>query len=370
MSLAHSVQPRLPMGAIRTVPLEGETTASWIARCAARYHLPPSTYLGAVLQQEGRAAVSGRSGKGTELYLNTPSRERLAAYSRIDEQVLARLLPAWTIDLDALRHHSCPASHWQSPTAHDAAPVMAGCLKCTAPRSVGRQVWQYRAWHQRVCRLHRVWLVGGEPGYTGPSQIPLDHLGETGAAQVLAAHRHHQALATHHDNTEVAYAWARGIIQHLYTDQELSSQAGPMLWKTRLRALGRQKGKDSTTWPWDIIARDLVTYPETLALASALTTVAGRQHAAAEQHFTAALTDTLRTSSGPGPAGEVEPLARWLSLNCREELQRWLNSSAGDEKAVPLHVPALTWIFARMEANHSSPRTVHGSESPRPHPVG
>ncbi|MGW3461361.1 TniQ family protein [Streptomyces olivaceoviridis] len=351
MPLSPSAQDRLASGAIRTTPVEGETTASWITRCAARYHLPPAPYLRAVLQQEGRATVSGRGGPGAELYLNAAGRERLAAYSRIEEQVLARVLPAWPLDLDALRHHTGPAAHWQSPTTtHAAASVMAGCLRCTAPRSHGQEVWQYRGWHQRVCRTHRIWLVGGEVGYAGPSQIPLDHLGVPEAARVLAAHRRHHNLTDEGGIAVAAWEWARGIIQHLYTEPELMAGAVAVPWDRRLAALAEQAGHTGRVRPWRIIARDLVTYPETLALTETLTAAAGRQHAVSEQHLAGLLADALRTRTGAGPVDEVEPLARWLARHTRGELQRWLGSRKGDASAVPLHVPALTWALKRHRA--------------------
>ncbi|MDK0517522.1 TniQ family protein [Streptomyces sp. ML-6] len=351
MPLSPPVQSRLAAGAIRTAPLEGETTASWITRCAARYHLPASPYLRAVLQQEGRATVSGRSALGAELYLNAAARERVAAYSRIEEQVLARVLPAWPLDLDVLRHHTGPAAHWQSPTTHTAASVMAGCLKCTAPRSRGQQVWQYRGRHQRVCHTHRIWLVGGEAGYTGPTQIPLDHLGQHEAARILAAHRRHQDLTDPGGIAAEAWLWARGTIQHLYTDQKLMSGTVPVSWNKRLDALAAQAGRMGKVWPWWIIARDLVTYPETFALAEALTAMTADadayQHAAAEEHLAGLLSDALRTNTGPDPADEAGTLARWLARHARSELQRWLNSRHGDASAAPLHVAPLTWALKR-----------------------
>ncbi|MFI1106265.1 TniQ family protein [Streptomyces melanogenes] len=348
MSPPQPVQGCLPVGAIRTAPLDGETTASWISRSAARYHLPQGAYLRAVLQQEGRALVSGRGGLGTELYLNAAARERLAAYSRIEDQVLARVLPAWPLELDVLRHHSGPAAHWQSPTTtYPAASVMAGCLQCTAPRSRGQEVWQYRGWHQRVCRTHRIWLVGGEPGYTGSSQIPLDHLGRREAARVLATHRRHQDL-TAHGTAAAAWEWARAIIHSLYTDRELTAGTVAVPWGKRLDALAAQAGRTAQGWPWQIIARDLVTYPETLALTEALAITTGdHQHAATEQNFTDILAKAVRTHTGPHVADDVEPLARWLTRHCREELGRWLSNRAGDASVVPLHVPTLTWALKR-----------------------
>ncbi|MEU0602229.1 TniQ family protein [Streptomyces sp. NPDC006393] len=348
MSLSPLAQSRLAAGAIRTTPFEGETTASWITRCAARYHLPPGPYFRAVLRQEGRTFVSGRSGLGTELYLNTAARERLAAYSRIEEQVLARVLPAWPLDLDVLRHHTGPAAHWQFPTTHTAAPVMAGCLKCIASRSRGVEVWQYRGWHQRVCRTHRIWLVGGERVDTGPAQIPL---GEREAAGVLAAHRHHQALAARGEQVQAAWEWARGIIQRLYGDEELRPLPAAVAWDGRLDTLTGQAGRPGREWLWRIIARDLVTYPETLALTETLiaagTGASEHQRATVEVQLTGTLAEVLRTHTGPGLTGEVEPLARWLARHARSELQRWLGSCGGDENAVPLHVPTLTWTLKR-----------------------
>ncbi|MDI3424327.1 TniQ family protein [Streptomyces luteolus] len=357
MHLSPSVHSRLATGVIRTTPLEGETTVSWITRWAARYHLPPGPYLRAVLQQEGRATVSGRSGLGTELYLNTAARERVAAYSRIEEQVLACVLPAWPLDLDVLRHHTGPAAHWQSPiTTYTVASVMAGCLKCTAPRSGGRQVWQYRGWHQRVCRMHRIWLVGGEPGYTGLAQIPLDHLGQGEAARVLAAHRRHQDLIDQGEMAAAAWQWARGAIQHLYTDQDSRPLPVSVPWNRRLKALAERAGC-GVYRPWDIIARDLVTYPETLALASALATAADQQRAAAPQHFEASLTEALRRLTSLNTTHGVEHLARWLAQHTREELQRWLSSISGDRTAVPLNVPALTWALKRRLSTAGLSRT-------------
>jgi len=339
---------------IRTAPVAGETTASWITRCAAAYHLPPSPYLRAVLQQEGRAPVNSRHRLHAELYLNAAARERVAAYSRIEEQVLARVLPAWPLDLDVLRHHNRPAAHWQSPIPHTAVSVMAGCLTCTASRSRGQQVWQYREWNQRICRTHRIWLVGGKPGYTGPTQIPLDHLGLGEAARILAAHRRHQNL-THPDGTATAaWQWARGIIQHLYTGGELTPPGVAVGWNERLDALTRQAGRTGRAWPWRIIARDLVTYPETLALTEALTTMAAdadaSPHTATEEHMTGLLTRALGLHTAPAPTPEAHPLARWLARHCREDTERWLNSRQGDTSAVPLHVKGLTWALKRHSA--------------------
>ncbi|MGX1364707.1 hypothetical protein RKD19_000066 [Streptomyces canus] len=86
-------------GALRTVPLAGELTSSLISRAADRYGLPAAGVLRLWTCRNSPARhVGGGVRADSEVVLNAAGRAVLAELCGIQPAVLARALPAFTVD--------------------------------------------------------------------------------------------------------------------------------------------------------------------------------------------------------------------------------------------------------------------------------
>ncbi|MFF4732923.1 Helicase associated domain protein [Streptomyces mirabilis] len=333
-----------PGAAGRVAPLHGELTLSFLSRIAARYHLGIRELLSAVTEADGRQNISGMLYPDSEIHLNTPARARVCGLSRVDEETLTRALPAWT------REEPCGRGRGRTgPTGRLTRGEVAvgswgpACPGCTAART-GRHApaRRYLAPEQRVCARHRYWLLYA-PGTSG-LPVPL-----AGCPEVIAAHRRHVRLLEHSPTAAQAFEVARAVTGSWWEQPWPGSER---LWPARLAATcptGADPG-----W-WRVVARDLASYPETIAVAAVL----------ASRHWQQ---QTLAHTRGhlPHRLGEVPALLAELA----GRLQRpWIASHL----AATGHGPLFTWVHScvhtRAADNPAAQQQlwqVHSTHRPRP----
>jgi uncharacterized protein YjiS (DUF1127 family) len=326
---------------VRLAPLQGETNLSYLDRLADRYRLGVRDLIPALLQVGGGLFKGYRT--DGEVYLNAEARARISAFCRVPEEILQRALPAWTA---------------QEPVSPDGAGVAGrfrfgavvpsageGCRPCTAART-GRTkpARLYLQPHTRICPRHQRWMLGthwidGAPADT--EQVDL-----AGLAEMVTAHRRHLDLLRHRPDTARAFEVAHAVIVSWWAQQWLEEEQ----WPHRVRQLTPQ-GADPG-W-WRLLARDAVTYPETVALTSVLTDERTRQRL---------LTDTAghlphTLAHVPGLVGKLARVTGrpWL-------VERIASTSAG---------PLLLWAqhCARADADPAVTDrlwTLHMAHRPRP----
>jgi hypothetical protein len=256
-------------GVFRIRPLPGEATASYTARHAAAHHLTVSQLLdGLGIHLDPAGAVgAGGAAPFAELHLNSAAQHRLAAHARIPHPHLLRALPRL-----APPGHPGPAGPYgphdtsvQPPAAYlrpveSALRALPACTSCVLHRSQGatRTAWVHPRDHPPVlCTRHQ--QAAADPRHTTPLDI-------TALPELTHAH-HRLARPT---TTTTALTWASTITTRWYDHhQHLSPR-----WQTRLARLTAANphlhhGPASPT----LTCRTLITYPETLTLAAALTRI-------------------------------------------------------------------------------------------------
>ncbi|MGW2768758.1 helicase associated domain-containing protein [Streptomyces sp. NPDC001275] len=264
-------QPQLPRtaaarpGPVRVAPLQGETNLSYLDRLADRYQLGIRDLIPALLQV-GRGLFKGYRTDG-EVYLNAEARTRVSAFSRVSEDVLGRALPAWTAQEPLSPEGVGTAGRFRFGAVVPAAGE--GCRPCTAARTGrAKPARLYLKPHTRICPRHRRWMLGthwidGAPADT--EQIDL-----AGLAEFLAAHRQHQDLLRHQPDAAKAFEVAHAVVVSWWAQQWPEEEQ----WPHRERQMA-PPGADPD-W-WRLLVRDAVTYPETVALTSVLTSERTRQ---------------------------------------------------------------------------------------------
>ncbi|MEU2556826.1 hypothetical protein ABZ589_35035 [Streptomyces sp. NPDC013313] len=204
------------------------------------------------------------TGQGTlptaELHLSPAACHHLAALARIPlphlTHALVRLAPN-----DA--RHTAAAAHWKRLEAAQ-QPVRA-CTLCTRHRSHGTtdSAWVHRPPHRLVCPWH----------HQAAPDPRLTTIHTQGVPELATAHHAHQHLLRH---SRAATAWttARAITTRWYDHQQHLTHR----WHTRLGRLCATNPHLTTTGSATaaLLARDLVTYPETVALARTLATLPNR----------------------------------------------------------------------------------------------
>ena len=253
------------MGALLVSPATGETTASYLSRIAGRYGMDPSALL-AWWQWTGSRPrdASGGFRDDAEVLLNISGQQLLAQLTGIEPQDLVRALPAFVDGPQAMDGPTEGAARgrWQVASSGAHGPVAYGCRLCTAART-GHDtvVVRYAAPWQRVCARHHRWMLTAGDGHRHRN------LDLRAAPEIAASHRAwpevvRQAADGGADPGRV-FALARAVVcawweQALEWEQE-------RIWPARLHALA---GGDAGPrfWWWWVIARDAVTFPETVAL--------------------------------------------------------------------------------------------------------
>jgi hypothetical protein len=255
--LAAVVAGSRPLGGVwRVAPLQGEMTQSFLARLAARYGLELRYLVAAIADVGGSPNVMGRARPDSEVFLSEEARQRVASLCRVPEQHLRLALPAWTQEEPRKRLAAGPAAQFH----HGPEKVLRwgpACPECTMRRAGRAEAARlYLGPQERVCRLHRRWLMH-VPGLAG-RVVDL-----AGGGQWWEAQRRHVGLlrrsALAADAFEVAEAVTASWWWQVWPQEHV--------WPSRLRSFGA-KGLERAAWR--VVARELVTYPETVALAGLL----------------------------------------------------------------------------------------------------
>jgi TniQ len=261
------VRPATPgPGVFRVRPLPGEATASYTARLATAYQLTlPHLLDGLGIHLDPGSA--NRAAPAAELHFSPTAAARLATHARIPHPHLLQALPRLAPDpheRSAPTGHAPagpPAAHWQ-PLEPVHRPVRA-CTACVLHRSRATTItaWAYPPDHSpALCARHQQAAV--DPRHTAPLDIAA-------LPELTRAHQCHLRLARD-PAFATALTWAATITTRWYDHhQHLTDR-----WHTRLNRL-------TTTNPHTrngpaspaLTCRTLITYPETLTLAAALTRI-------------------------------------------------------------------------------------------------
>ncbi|MFB7112780.1 Helicase associated domain protein [Streptomyces sp. NPDC056291] len=338
-----AVVPAMVGGAAgRVAPLQGELTLSFLTRLAARYHLTIRDLLAAVTDVGGLHNLTGMLYPDSEIHLNTQARTRVSVLCRVPPQVLERALPAWTREEPCGKYEAGPVGRLMRGEEAVAAWGPA-CPACTATRT-GRRVpaRRYLAPEERACARHRHWLLY-LPGTSG-LPVPLGRCPE-----MIEAQRRHIRLLHRSPIGARAFEVARAVTNSWW-DQPWPVEE--RAWPARLKAT---RPDDADPDWWKVAARDLVTYPETVALARLL----------AGHHLQQR---TVAASGGhlPYRLGELPALLAELA----HELQRpWL----AHHLAADTHGPLFTWAHSCVRTQTASAPAaqkalwaVHSAHRPRP----
>ncbi|MEU5019247.1 TniQ family protein [Streptomyces angustmyceticus] len=256
-------------GVLRTVPLAGELTASLIDRVADRYGLPAAGVLRLWTCRNSPARHDGGGVRAdAEVVLNEAGRAVLAELCGVEPTVLARALPAFTVDdpkIGTGREAAVAQARWRAAGAV-AGPAAFGCRLCTARRTGAavRAVRYVPRW-QRVCVRHGRWLLSAD------ADQPLEHLDLGSVPEVVAAQRRWPGVARRAGRAgvepEQAFQLAHAVVarwweQALYWEQE-------EVWPYRLHQLAGGSVGDELA-KWRIVGRDAAIFPEVVAVAGAL----------------------------------------------------------------------------------------------------
>ncbi len=252
--------PSAAPGVLRVRPLTGEATASYVQQLAASYQLTlPQLLHGVGIALHGHGTLPA-----AELHLNHNAARHLAVLARTPLPHLTRALPRLAPHDEA--HHIAATARWKLLEAGQ-QPVRA-CTLCTRHRSHGATdtAWAHRPPHRLMCPRHH--QAAPDPRLTSTVRT-------WAVPELTAAHHAHQRLLRH---PRAATAWtaARAITTRWYDHQQHLTHR----WHTRLTPLIADSPHLATTGSASpaLLTRDLVTYPETVALARALATLPNRPH--------------------------------------------------------------------------------------------
>ncbi|MEU8686441.1 TniQ family protein [Streptomyces sp. NPDC048611] len=255
-------------GVLRVRPLAGEATASYIQRLVDVYQLTfPQLLHGVGIDLHGHGALPA-----AELHLNHAAAQHLAVLARTPLPHLTHALPHLALLGDA--HGTGAAARW-TRLKTEQQPVRA-CTLCTRHRShdATNTAWVHATPHRLMCPRHH--QAAPDPRLTSTVR--------TWAAPELAtAHHTHQRLLRH---PRAATAWtaARAITTRWYDHQQHLTHR----WRMRLNQLCATNPHLTTAGSASpaLLTRDLVIYPETVALAGALATLPNRPHSTANDALT------------------------------------------------------------------------------------
>src|SRR5690606_35488146 len=255
-------------GALRTVPLAGELTSSLINRAADRYALPAAGVLRLWTCRNSPARHGGGVRADAEVILNGAGRNVLAELCGVEPAVLARALPAFTVDdpkISTGREAALAQVRWRAAGAVAGEAAFA-CRLCTARRTgQAQRAVRYLPRWQRVCVRHGRWLLDAD------ADQPLEHLDLHGVPEVVAAQRRWTGVARRAgragaEGAEV-FALAHAVLARWW--EEALHWEREEIWPHRLhRVAGGNAGTDLQRWR--IVGRDPVIFPEVVAVADAL----------------------------------------------------------------------------------------------------
>lgn len=263
-------------GTLGVAPTAGETTWSYLSRVAGRYGMDPGALLPWWTWSGSRPRDEAGPREDTEVLLNPSGRQLLARLGGVDEQVLARALPAFgnwpqptlsgTPGGPGRAGPDTAAGRWRVASAGEYGPVAYGCRLCTVARTrEDTVVVRYVAPWQRVCARHRRWMLTCGDGHRHRN-LDLRASPEVAAAQRAWPKVARTAAAADADPGRV-FALAHAVVC-AWWEQALGWER-ERTWPARLHAVA---GGDAGPrfWWWRVVTRDAVTFPETVTLAAAL----------------------------------------------------------------------------------------------------
>ncbi|MFD3897126.1 Helicase associated domain protein [Streptomyces cellulosae] len=230
-------------------PLQGEMTLSFLGRIADRYGLTVRSLLSSVTEVAGQQGVGGALQDDSEVFLNAAARDRVAALCRVPQGGLRRALPAWMREEPLGPSKERPAARLHNGVETVAAwgPACPGCVAARTGRIAPARA--YLAAHQRVCPRHQYWLMS-VPGSGGRV------VGLAGCPEVAQAQEDHRRLLRRSPVAGSAFEVAEAVTAWWWAQKWPEETAWPArLWATVPE--GEEPGR------WRILARGLVTYPET-----------------------------------------------------------------------------------------------------------
>lgn len=311
---------------MRTVPLAGELTASLINRVADRYGLAAASVLRLWTCRNSPTPHDGGVRADAEVVLNEAGRGVLAELCGVEPAVLARALPAFTVDdpkISTGREAALAQARWRA-AGTVAGEAAFGCRLCTARRTgqALRAVRYLPRW-QRVCVRHGRWLLDAD------ADQPLEHLNLRGVPEVVVAQRQWTGVARRAVRAAAepgqVFALAHAVVARWW--EEALHWEQEEIWPHRLhRVAGGNAGTDLQRWR--IVGRDPVTFPEVVAVADAL--------------LDPAMAELVWRDSG---AGRPRPLPADGAF-CRRLGERVGRNWLGPLSAVDYGGPLLTWMGA------------------------
>lgn len=256
MPRRHHPAPRASIW--RLAPVQWETTVSYLQRLARRHHLDTAELLHGlgihqpILHPECTKPYGPYT--SIELYLNAPGRSLISAFAGIPDEHLAHALPEWN------RYRDKPDP--QSPRARlrlASAYAVTGCPRCTLARTgQPHPVPQYLPDTHLICRRHRTWMLGRHT--LADTRVPVEHADLSRTPEILAAHRIHMRFLR---RWGAAADHALTLAMNLTETWRRAAPAEERIWPARARRIGHNKRARL----WYALAREAVTYPETIALA-------------------------------------------------------------------------------------------------------
>ncbi|MEV5433185.1 DNA-binding protein [Streptomyces sp. NPDC052701] len=316
------------------MPLAGELTSSLINRVADRYGLPAAGVLRLWTCRNSPARNDGGGVRAdAEVVLNDAGRGVLAELCGVEPAVLARALPAFTVDdpkIGTGREAALAQARWRAAGAVAGEAAFA-CRLCTARRTgqVVRAVRYLPRW-QRVCGRHGRWLLDAD------ADQPLEHLDLRGVPEVVAAQRRWTGVARRAVRSgvapEQAFTVAHAVVARWW-EQALRWEQEE-IWPRRLHLLAGGNAGPRLKW-WRIVGREPAIFPEVVAVARAL--------------LEPGMAELARQASGgtrPRVRGAEDAFCRRMG----ERVGRtWLGPKLAADDGSPLHGFAGALVRARRE---------------------
>ncbi|MGY5060005.1 Helicase associated domain protein [Streptomyces sp. 900105755] len=320
--------------------MPGETTWSFLHRVAAVYGLQVHD-----LTAWWRWTNPARRRRGArpdgEVFLDAVAQAQLADWCRVPTGHLARALPSWSAGpaaLAGLGGAGQGLARWRVG-ASEWGPVVWSCRLCAARRgSGGERAWVYRPRWRRLCGRHGRWLLEAGEGHP----VEFVGVGDLVKELVRARRRWERVEGTGQvagaEAGEV-FEFARAVVCGWWERKEFwerEAEWGPRL--EQVVAATRWWRGHPAGWgvaQWRLLARDVVVFPEVVAVAEAL--VDPRMQ---------------RLAAGNGPGSLVRDgggCAR-LAIGLGRRLGReWLVELEADIHAGPL----ASWVRAAVREQRS-----------------
>ncbi|MFD7838692.1 TniQ family protein [Streptomyces sp. NPDC059761] len=256
--------PDLTHKALRRIrPLAFETNASFVERLARAHHLTTTEFLNGLRIYRPKISPAREHDYGphtpTELYLNVGARACISQYTGIPETHLAHALPCWKEHRD---RGSASETRPGGAIRPSDLPAVIGCPHCTVARTgQARPILRYLPHHRLVCTRHRTWALGPHTLHGVP--VPHAHALLHQTPEIVLAHNAHLRLTRRWGpDADDAIAQAARLTEHWRRHAPKTEQ----IWPARARLIGN--GEDASMW--EALAREAITYPETITLARLL----------------------------------------------------------------------------------------------------